>query len=182
MQKIPESSVEKRLYMLCCECLEVNQIARFPEALSATWLLTKGWKKHVWLILLLTKKKKKRIKIYACVIPKRSSASIQLHTHIHIHTHSNTMRPLKIKNLMRANKINILESKANNNDYNLSSSMMLNFLAIKDKEKPYECTFHYLIKGVPQVFGGWHISTPWNWNLKRVLSEHSYILCPRIVL
>ena len=50
---------------------------------------------------------------------------------------------------MGANKINILESKANNNNYDLSSSLMLNFLAVKDKEKPYERTFHYLIKGVP---------------------------------
>lgn len=158
--------------MLCCESLEVNQIARFPEALSATWLLTKGWRKHVWLILLLTKKKKSKD---LCVCNSKKEFCKHIVTHTHIHIHSNIMRPLKIKNLIRANKINNLESKANNNDYNLSSSLMLNFLAVKDKEKPYECTFHYLIKGAPQVFGGWHISTPWNWNLKWVLSEHSNI-------
>lgn len=78
------------------------------------------------------------------------SPSLQLHTYTH--THSNTTRPLKIKNLIRASKINILEPKANNNDYNLSSSLILNFLAVKDKEEPYECNFHCLIKEVPQFF------------------------------
>lgn len=42
---------------------------------------------------------------------------------------------------MKANKINSLDPKANSNDYNLSSHLILNFLADKDKEKHMSLIF-----------------------------------------
>lgn len=70
-----------------------------------------------------------------------SSASLQTHTDTHTFTNSNTMRPLKITNLLRANKINILEPKAHSNNYNLSSSLILNLLAVEDKGKHMRVIF-----------------------------------------
>ena len=136
--------------------------------------LTKDWKKHAWLIPSVTKEA-----ISVSVISKRSSLQAHnhththTHTHTHAHTHSNTVRQLQIKNLMRANTINILEPKANSKDYNLSSSVILNFLADKALKRNIWVWFSLFDKRGYLSSWGMTYLFPWNWNMKWVLVEHS---------